>query len=315
VLVIGGVEDAAKCRHLGLPVIGSLGGPLDASNTLQNRLLYFCHQSNRVTSRLHVAWGWHAMSVTQKLSFNCKVFAMVDEVDRTSVCQGEHIIIPTTDSWKQNTGVSLPRSSSFSEPLIGVEPTSIILDTATVLESLYVKENSLLVHIVGDMGSWQEILKMAIRLDSADQDAILILPPMYRDYTFLMKAAVLHGVDCMFRLAPQSLRQVDISHAADCAWCPDVAPFDFSTSVLEVLASGWEETALAVPCHHPVKSIPTIGAKIAWATDSLEIFGWLLRLGQDRTCFDQQTAERVVMVRSIAAPTRFIEGLQLRCNP
>jgi hypothetical protein len=139
-----------------------------------------------------------------------------------------------------------------------------------------------------------------------------VVPRTYRDYALLMKSALQHGVFDMIQEAPPALRQVDLVHASDCAWAPSTAPYDSSSAVLDVLSAAWEETPLAVCSSHPIGTIPSIGSQIAWAKDNLEICGWMQDIKRGAPWVQTQCTNRVTTVRSIASPSRFIDGMKMR---
>lgn len=314
VIVIGDVDEATRCRNQGVPVLGSCGGAENASKTLQNRLCNYIKESYRWQPTKIMAWGWHAMVMTTECAWEYDSYAVVDEVEKGLLGGGGHTVIPTSH-------YSVPRlellgipSLQMTEPLVGVEPTSIALDTDEVREHFKLGRNGLLISIIGDLGSWREILAVAIRLDALGQEAKLILPSTYRDRTHLMRAMMSHGLGGCIQEIPNELRQADVLLAADCAWCPPVASFDISLNVLDVLSAAVEMTPLAVHQNHPVVTIPTIGSQIAWAENGMEVCGWMLNLRANNTMNTQKCTERVATVRSIATPARFIEALQMRMH-
>jgi len=314
VIIIGDVDDAKRCRNQGVPVIGSCGGFLDASRTLQKRLCSYIKESNQWKTQKIMAWGWHAMSVTTDCSWEFDTYAMIDEVDPTTLGVGGHTVIPTSQSavnLAERLGVP---PMNLTEPLVGIEPTSIVIDKDTIHECFNWDGNGLFICVIGDFGSWQEILSVAVRLRSLNQRATFVLPPTYRDRALLMHAAKRHGLHHMIKEIPLKLRPIDVLLAADCSWCPSIATFDYSSNVLDVLCAASETTPLAVGTNHPIATIPTIGSQIAWASDDTEVCGWMINLKKNSVSEEEICAERVTTVRSIAAPTRFIEALQMRIH-
>tara|TARA_B100001964_G_scaffold94164_1_gene105649 strand:- start:836 stop:1888 length:1053 start_codon:yes stop_codon:yes gene_type:complete len=314
VVVIGDVSEAKQCRNQGVPVLGSLSGSLDASKTLSKRLMSFVSETQKNRAEKIMAWGWNAMCATEKCSMEYDSCAVIDEIDQWAPCSGGHLVIPTTEvasKIAKETGVV---ASQLAEPIIGVEPTSVFANDAIVKDALQLRGDEFLVSIIGDVGSWQDILEMIIRLNSLQKTAHFVLPPRYRDRVMLMNAANNHGIRDSVHCVPPSIRQVDVLRLADCAWSPSLAPFDCSTNALDVLFAAWMTTPLAVNKEHPVSSIPTIGSQIAWAADDVEVCGWMMDLMSKKTTPYCDYTEQVDTVRSIAAPSRFIESLQMRMH-
>ena len=313
VIVIGNAEDETRCRTRGVPTLGSLGGAINVSRTLPKRLSRFIHQTKGRQTEKIIAWGWHALSVLSECTSTHDTCALVDEIDPRVHVNGCQIIPTTNLLLKYATTLGLSKQQ-ISEQLVGIEPTTISVDRETVFEQLELQEEELFISIVGDIGYWQDILAMALRLKVANQKGTFVLSSTYRDRAKLMQAALQDGVFDMFRDVPPTLRQIDVIRHADCAWCPSMAPFDCSLNVLDVLLAAWEETPLACSRSHPVVSIPTIGSQIAWVSDDIECFGWLLDIASDSKHFKKLCAQRAAMVRSITSPSRFIESLQMRLH-
>jgi hypothetical protein len=314
VIIIGDDLESKRCRNLGVPVLGSLSGSLDASKTLSKRMISFVTDIKINSSEKIMAWGWHAMCVTEKCTLDYDTFAIIDEVDQQSPCSSGHLVIPTTEVASIIANKSGVLEKQLTEPIIGVEPTTVFASDAMVREALQLQGNEFLISIVGDLGSWQEILAMLIRLDSTQKTAHFVLPSTYRDLAMLIRAANNHGVADNVHCVPSSIRHVDVLRLADCAWCPSLAPFDCSTNALDVLFAAWMTTPLAVNRDHPVSSIPTIGPQIAWASDAVEICGWMMDLMNKEKFPYCDYTEQVDTVRSIAAPSRFIQSLQMRMH-
>jgi hypothetical protein len=239
---------------------------------------------------------------------------MIDEIDVLSPFASEHTIIPTTTYASDVATEAGVLPAQLTEPLIGVEPTAVVANRATVQESLGLNGDEFLVSIVGDVGSWQNIIEMAVRLNSILPSVHFVLPPRYRDRAMLMNAAKTHGLRSKLHDVPTSIRQVDVVHIANCSWCPAPAPFVSSTNLLDVLSAACIETPLAVSNTHPASTIPTNGSHIAWATDDIEVCGWMLNIESSASSTQIECAERVVAVRSIVTPSRFIESLKMRLH-
>jgi len=314
VLVLGTGDDATWCRNQGVPVLGSLSGSLDASKTLNKRLLRFLKETQQLRPEKILAWGWQAMRSTEKCSQEYDVYAMIDEIDLWAPCASEHIVIPTTMCAVAVAIEAGVRPSQLTEPLIGVEPSAVVANRATVQEALGLSGEEFLISIVGDVGSWQNIIDMAVRLNTILPSVHFVLPPRYRDRAILMNAAKTHGLRSKFHDVPPSIRQVDVVHIAHCAWCPSIAQFDRSTNVLDVLSAACVETPLAVSKNHPASTISTVGPHIAWVADDIEVSGWMLNLESSTSSSQIECADRVATVRSLVTPSRFIESLQMRLH-
>ena len=314
VIVIGNESDVSDLRAMGLPVLGFVDGPLDTSRTLARRLQELIQQvtNDGVTQRI-IAWGWHPASVASAISWDTSVIAIVDEIDAScSITAGELRIIPT--SW---TGSECLRArgipdDSMTEPLIGVNPVTMVVDRSAVQEQLQLFHSDVTVGIVGRLGSWQEIIAMAVRLRAANAQADFIIFPRYEYRVQLMFAAKQQGLSDILHEIPSTMRPIDVVKVVDGIWVPSVMAYDVSCSVLDVVSIAWEGVPLAVPTNHPIAGVPTVGKHIAWARDEIEVCRWLLDLARDTRTSMNETTDITTRIRSIASPSRFIEGLQMR---
>ena len=312
VVIIGGLDEAQQLKDQGIPVVGSLSGVRNKSKTLHKRLLSYIQKKQYTSSDKILAWGWHATAIVSMCELECDVYGFIDEVDCQHRCDSGLTIIPTSEASSRAAMQMGLHSSCIGEQIIGVEPTSMVVNRTEALELLNFSSDTLLVSIIGDMGSWKDIISMAIRLRAAKQKALFVIPRTYRDHSKLVKSAMGCGIHDMVQEMPLLLRQVDVIHVADCAWCPAPAPYNSSCGVLDILSAAWEETPLAIGSSHPVATLPAIGSQLAWARDDIEVCGWMLDIGQDSDRHQHKCALRVETVRSIATPSRFIDGLQMR---
>lgn len=313
VIVIGNPNEAKQYHQQGVPVVGSIGGIKNASKTLQRRLAtYLQHSPSCSSNETLMAWGWHAMQMTMDCSWKYDTYAVIDEVDLSDYGVGGHTIIPTSPcavTYASSLGIP---EVQMTEPLLGIEPAAMVVDKETVFEALDWDGDGLCISIIGDVGSWQEIISVAVRFNAMHQKVIFVLPPTYRDRASLMTAACSHDISQMFSEVPRSLRTLDVLVASDCAWSPPTAPYDSTSNVLDVLTAATQMTPLAVHTSHPIASISTIGSNVAWVKDSVEVSGWMLELKSNQAEVERTCAERVSLVRSIMTPTRYIEALKLK---
>ncbi|MFT4593036.1 MAG: hypothetical protein ACI9JK_000740 [Phycisphaerales bacterium] len=314
VLVLGSESDVRACRAMGLQVLGSIGGVLDVSQTLQQRVCKYV-QNNFSFSEKLIAWGFEAMVSTNRCSEQFEVFAIVDEVDCLHASHGLQTCVPTSPCCAETLHSCGIPQNQITEPIIAVEPCALLVGKATVLEILEISDGEFVVSIVGHTGAWQEIAAMAVRLHFAKIPVCFVVPSEYKHRDALMIAVRERGVSHLFTQIPSELRQIDVLHAATCAWSPTNARSDRTCGVLEVLEAASVEVPLAVSTCHPVSTIPSIGSSIAWASTSVEVAGWMIALHTDET--SQQISKSVSRVSAVRASTtqgRFIENILLRTS-
>ncbi len=314
VLVIGDEQDATEIRSRDIPVLGSIDGPVNVSGTLDRRVRNLLdtiksrHQSIRI-----FAWGWHGATVASGLGSDYNPVAIVDDIDRSCSIQGGNItIIPTS-----HAGSTILRSlgipnESIREPLIGVVPTSILVEGSSVRELLHIEASEIVVALIGKRMSWQEVIRMAARFRSADQHVDLVLPAGFHDHAQLISTARKQGLSEMFHDPPSQLRHIDIVKGVDAAWAPLVAQFDESCEVLDVIETAMAGVPLTVSEIHHVSSVPDVGSLIATTKNQIDIGGWILSLLEDRTEKLEIADTLKAHVTTLAAPSVFIEGLQQR---
>jgi len=193
-----------------------------------------------------------------------------------------------------------------------VNPTTLVVDGTVAKDMMSLQKSELIIGIVGKVCSWKEVVSMAVRLRAAHIQADFIVLPCYQYLSQLISAAKQHGVLDMLHDTPSTLRTHDIVNIADGMWAPSIAPHTMSCGVLDIVSIAWENVPLAICEDHPVAGVPTVGKHLAWARDEFEVSGWLLDLakyGDDR---EQQSADVTTRIRSIASPSRFVEGIQMR---
>lgn len=314
-IVLGSQKEATWLRQRGIKVLGSIDGILDVSNTLSSRLRRMVMRTMCSTSSTCIAWGWHAASTLSTVSSSIDSFAYVDEIDEGYEFGKNNVqVIPSGWSCSRKL-VSIGIDEQFvAEPLLGVEPTSMVVDRATVFDAINIPTTTHVIPIVGRLSSWQEILSMLFRLDSANREFVFVLPDGYNYSSELRSAVKQRGLSRKLIDLPPALRSADVLANATCAWAPEPSSYDESHSVLEVVTAAWGDMPVAANVQHPVADNPCFGAQIAWAASELEICGWILDIIQGNSSLLQKSAEVTMSVRSIASPSRFIEGMQLRMS-
>ena len=312
-IVIGNQVEVTNLRNMGVVVLGSLDGPNNSSNTLGKRLQSLVNTKTKEINFRIIAWGWHGATVASSLEVDCEIFAIIDEIDKScSMANSKLTIVPT--NWncsKRLCQLGVP-STRLTEPLIGVEPSVLVVDKKSTRKLLHVEQTSFVVSIVGIRSSWQDVLSMAVRLKSANQHVDFILPASYEYRSQLMMASKQQGLSESAHDTPDSLRTVDVVKASDCVWVPDVSSYDESYGVLDVVSAAWEGVPLAVGVNHSASSIPTIGQQIAWVRDELDVTGWILDLANGFSHTAKHVTDQSSNIRMIASPLRFVDGLVMR---
>ena len=172
VVVLGSEQDARYCKSIGLPVLGSIGGPRDQSRTLQTRLTRYLSECFTSEKKI-MAWGFDAMLATNRCSENFDVSAFVDEVDLSRRSCGMQTCIPTSPCGAAALRTLGFKKHQIAESVFGIEPCPLVVDAITVRDSLRVQNGEFVVSIVGDFGDWKELLSMAVRLQSANINVAL----------------------------------------------------------------------------------------------------------------------------------------------
>jgi hypothetical protein len=261
-----------------------------------------------------VGWGLQASSVVSRVTSRLQKVAYVDGINpKTSLQSTDTLFIPT--SWQGGTCLRAMgiEEDWISEPLVGVEPTTMIASQSVVRDTLQLLSTPKVIAIVGSASSSQEIIQMVYRIKTTGQDVAFVLPYDYIDRGELMWFAKQRGLANLIFPTPPSLRAIDVVAFADGVWVPNTTSGLSMNCVLEVLKVAWEGVPLVVQSTHPVRSVPMIGSTLAWANDQLDVSAWILEsICRDAVCED--CTELTANVRSIAAPSRFLEGLQQRSS-
>lgn len=315
VIVIGSQEDAVDIRNRGIPVLGSIDGPVNASLTLDRRVRALVDKEalKHPTQRIF-AWGWHGATVASGLGKDYRPVAIVDDIDRSCSILGENIsIIPTNRVGAKFLATLGVPVDSIVEPMIGVMPTSVLIDRETVQEYLHLERSKYIVALIGKLCSWQGVIRMLGRLRASAQHVDFVMPARYMYHSQLIAAAKKQNLSDMLHDPPSQLRHVDVINGVDAVWAPMVAHFDESCEVLDVIETAWAGAPLVASASHAAAGIPQVGRHIATAQSEIDVCGWILSLTKDSALAKKKAEDLAMQIKSIASPTKFIEGLQQRC--
>ena len=311
IVVLGSESDAKMMRQYGITVVGSIAGVKNKSRTLAAKIKSFI-DTNAKHQHVLYAWGWRSVVALSCVDTTKTKIGMVDEVDPSFALASTKMVIMTpcaaSASFINQQNVA---GVTVAEPIVGLKPRSLVLDRSSVRHQLNVTQE-VLIAVLGVAASPHSILEMIARLDCASTSIVFALPSQYKFRSSLIKRLASHGFQEKVRVLPPSLRNADVVCAADAAWAPLSPEYETCTGVLQVLSAAWEGTPLAVSSDHPSIQIPTIGQRLAWAKDDLDICAWFIDLHNNRDAYLQVALELAHRVRAIAAPTRFIDGFLMR---
>ncbi len=312
-IVIGDQVEAEALRQRGIQMLGSLGGFKNKSNTLSRRLGRLLDTVCISAKSTCIGWGWHSASVLSTLQINAETTAYVDEVDDCiSFKNNTTGIIPTNWNVSQRLLAMGIDETVLAEPIVGVAPKSVVVDSKTVLELAGIPVDCCIVAIVGDVSSCEELLTVAMQMKSTGLAICFVLPPNYQHRANVMSVATEKGIADVIRCTPPELRTADIISAASCIWAPSVAKFATSCAVLDVVDAAWDGIPILAGTNHPIASIPTVGKLIACAGSYNAICSWIIGVVKNEKTITKKSADTTMAIRSIASPSRFIEGLLLR---
>jgi hypothetical protein len=314
ILVIGDAAAVTRLRQSGMSVLGSIDGSINASKTLISRLERLLEKGYSKGLTHLFGWGLSASSVVSRVSSVLQKVAYVDGIDpKSSLQSNDTVFIPT--SWQGATCLKAMGIGEdwITEPLIGVEPTTMIASQSFVRENLQLEGDPNVIAIVGGSSSAQEIIQMVYRIKTTGKNVIFVLPCDYVNQGELIRNANQRGLADLLFTTPPSLRAIDVVAFADGVWVPNTTGVLSTNCILEVLKVAWEGVPLAVQSTNPVRSVPMFGSALAWANDQLDVSTWILESVCGEANCDGST-ELAAHVRSIAAPSRFVEGLQQRSS-
>ncbi len=314
IVVLGSESDANWLRRMGIPVHGLLDGIDDVSQTLHHRFRNWVKKSALNYSKI-LGWGFYSASVASAFAEESDVYGFIDEIDETIQCGRGARLLPTTMHCSNKLKSMGFLSHSIAEPLIGVEPTTLVLHRDRVFELLGLQSDSFVCLVIGRKSNPIEVAELAIRMRTLNLEVHFILPRNYLFRTQLMRSASSHGIRHCFHELPVDLRQQDACHAAHCMWCPSIAPFEKSFCVLDIIAAACTSTPFAVSTQHPVSNASFIDQQLACIKDAIEVSGWIAKISQNKSDYIARELESSVHpVRDLTTPSRFIEGMQMRMD-
>jgi hypothetical protein len=199
-----------------------------------------------------------------------------------------------------------------TEPLVGVDVKSLFLDRTSVLNALNLSRKTLLVAVVNDVGMWEEIVAFIVQMKALGEEIALVVSQNYLYYAELHFALQEHGLVDSLRQVPDGLRLIDVAQSATCIWAPTSTFTGKLEGVLDVLSASVSGVPVAASHTHAVCGVPTIGNRIAWVTSVSELGAWVWALWKESGENSDQGLEIAARLRSIASPSRFTEGFQLR---
>jgi hypothetical protein len=312
-IVIGDQDEADALQQRGIQVLGSLGGAENKSNTLSHRLGRLILDTRNSARSNCIAWGWHSATVLSSLQLTEDTTAFIDEVDDgLSFSDKNTAFIPTSWSVSKRLVSIGVNEDVIAEPLVGVAPKSVVVDCKTVFELLDISVNVCVIVIIGDVSSWEELLSVGLQLQSTGLAFCFVLPLKYQYRANIFSVAKANGLENIFLDVPPELRVADVIAAANCVWAPATAEFDTSCAVLDVVDAAWNGIPVLAKTNHAIASIPRVGKLIACAESHNEICRWIIGSAHFNREIEKKSTEITMAIRSIASPSRFIEGLLLR---
>ncbi|MCH2147040.1 MAG: hypothetical protein MK073_04405 [Phycisphaerales bacterium] len=311
IVVLGSEEETKQFRSYGLNVIGNISGVENQSRTLASRIGALL-DSNAKHQHVLYGWGYRTAAALSCVDTTKTKICYVDDIEHDIELVSNKMTIMTPSV----ATASLLRARTIAsidicEPLIGLRPFSLILDRTLSRNQLGVS-HELLVSCIGKYASPQGIIEMLMRLECAGKTVKLVLPEQYQFQSELMGQLSQMAMHNEVVLFPPHFRQVDVLHAADAVWVPETPEYVESHGVLDVLRVAWEGIPLAVTTNHAVHSIPTIGKRVAWASDEIDVTAWINAFDQQRDEVIQSALELAHRIRAVTSPTRFVDGFLMR---
>ena len=312
VLVLGDSADSEILRHQGLYVLGSVQGTDNNSRTLGMRLRRAVEQVTSDQDQV-IAWGWTPALAVSGLDCVHQVVAYVDAIDSMDALEIEvDTVIPTTWSCGEMLNSCCRCRASVTEPLVGIDAKTLVLEPSSVFKGLNLPSTSILVPVVNDDARWQEIVDVTVLLKSVGVELNMVVSSKYCHYSALYFALEEHGLSHMLRRVPVGLRLIDVVHAASFIWAPASTQSGRTDGILDLLSASASGVPVAASTEHAITGVPTIGNRLGWVSSIAELCVWILDLVQDSSQVREQAVELAARVRTIASPARFVEGLQLR---
>ncbi len=311
-IVVLGTEDEAKhFRSIGLNVVGNISGIQNQSKTLANRINALL-KTNASHQHVLYAWGYRSAAALSCVDTAKTKICFIDDIEQEIEIASSKMTImtPSAETAELLATRSIP-SIHITEPLIGLRPFSLLIERSLARNQLGVTHD-FLVSCVGQYASVQSIIELLMRMECAGKPIKLVLPHRYGYQSELMEQMTGMNIKQHVVMFPSHLRTVDVIHASDAVWAPNTPDYVNQTGVLDVLRVAWEGIPLAVTKQHAVSSVPTIGNRIAWASDEIDITAWLVAFEQNRDEAIQTALECAHRIRAFTSPTRFVDGFLMR---
>lgn len=312
VIVLGDAIDSDYLRNQGLSILGSVQGTDNRSRTLGTRLHRVIEKVSRKKDKV-IAWGWTPAVAVSGLECVQSVVAYIDSIDSVGSLELDiDRVIPTTWTSGERLKKSRGCGCTVTEPLVGIDAKTLVLDQSSVYKGLSISSKSTLVAVVNDVGSWQEIVETIVLMQALGVDMEVVVSSNYHYYSELYFALKERGISHLVRRVPKGLRLVDVVHAASLIWAPTSAVSGKLDGVLDLLSSSASGVPVAASRDHAITGVPTIGRRLGWVSSPPELCEWILDLVQGSMDIGDRALEIAARVRSIASLARFVEGFQLR---
>ena len=312
VLVLGNALESNELRTQGFSVLGSVQGLENKSRTLGNRLRRAV--AAIATKRDYLlAWGWNSTVAVSGIDTMHQVIGFVDSIDAVDIPEIEvDRVIPTTWTCGELMKKSTRNAQTVMEPLVGIDAKTLVVDSRSVFSGLQIPVNALLVAIVNDVGKWQEIVAFVVKMKSLEIDVTVVVSDSYVFYSELYFALEEHHLATNVRRTMGGIRLIDVVHAAAFAWAPTSIVHGALEGVLDLLSASASGTPVVASNKHAIAGVPTLGPRIAWVSTVSELSAWAAELVKDSDRISSKGLEIAARVRSIASPSKFVEGFQLR---
>jgi hypothetical protein len=260
-----------------------------------------------------IAWGWDAATSISGINSVHKTIAYVDAIETGSMpTLAIDRIIPTTWTHAKHLNQKNKSSHIVTEPLVGIHSNTLVVDRASVYQGLGVQASSPIVTTLNNRGDWKQLVAFLVQMRSLGEEVILVIPNEYDWYSELYFALEEHGLEHALRQVTTGLRLIDIVHSSAIAWAPTSTVKGSVEGILDVLNAAASGIPTVTSFDHPIAGLPTVGSRIAQVTSSIEFCAWVKALLQTPQKESDLALELGARIRSIASPSRFVEGLQLR---
>jgi hypothetical protein len=312
VLVLGDEVESNELRTQGFSVVGSVQGVENQSRTLGDRVRRAV--TAVATKKDHmIAWGWTSTVAVSGIDVTHQIVGYVDSIDATRMPEIEvDRMIPTTWTCGELLKQSTCDSHTVLEPVVGIDAKTLVVDPRSVFNTLQIPANTLLVAIVNDVGKWQEIVSFVVQMKSLEVEVTVVVSDTYMFYSELYFALMEHLLENSLRRTMGGIRLVDVVHAAAFVWAPTSIVLGTLEGVLDLLSASASGTPVAAFNDHAIAGVPTIGQRIAWVSSVSELSAWAAELFHGSNSISDQGLEIAAKVRSIASPSKFLEGFQLQ---